>query len=201
MTDRLKTYRDRRDFARSPEPSGGRQEDGWKKHGNPIFVIQEHDASSHHFDLRLEVDGALASWAVPKGPSLDPGDKRLAVRTEDHPMDYADFEGVIPEDEYGGGTVIVWDAGPYRNESDKDGEALSVADALELGHVRVWLEGKKLRGGFSLVHARPGGDEDAWLLIKHDDDGADARREPTNTEPKSVLSERTIDAVRDAEAG
>jgi DNA ligase D-like protein (predicted 3'-phosphoesterase) len=189
--DRLKTYRDRRDFAKTPEPSG---DDGpWKKRGNPIFVIQQHDASSMHYDFRIEVDGALASWAVPKGPSTDPSEKRLAVRTEDHPMDYADFEGTIPEDEYGAGKVIVWDAGPYRNlKHDDDGNEVSVADSLEEGSVEIWLEGRKLRGGYALVHAKLGGKDENWLLIKMDDEGADARRNPVSTEPESVLSGKTI---------
>ncbi len=194
--DRLKQYRDRRDFAKTPEPSG---DDGpWKKRGNPIFVVQQHDASSMHYDFRIEVDGALASWAVPKGPSTDPAEKRLAVRTEDHPMDYADFEGTIPEDEYGGGKVIVWDAGPYRNlKRDDDGNEVPVADSLEQGNVEIWLEGRKLRGGYALVHAKLGGKEKNWLLIKMDDEGADARRNPVSTEPESVLSGKTIDEIDD----
>lgn len=194
MGDRLKTYRDRRDFAKTPEPSG--DDETWKKSGNPIFVIQQHDASSMHYDFRIEVDGALASWAVPKGPSTDPSEKRLAVRTEDHPMDYADFEGTIPEDEYGAGTVIVWDAGPYRNlKRDDDGNEVSVAESLDQGNVEIRLEGKKLSGGYALVHAKLGGDEKNWLLIKMDDDGADARRNPVSTEPESVLSGKTIDEI------
>jgi DNA ligase D-like protein (predicted 3'-phosphoesterase) len=194
MGDRLKTYRDRRDFAKTPEPSG--DDETWKKRGNPIFVIQQHDASSMHYDFRIEVDDALASWAVPKGPSTDPSEKRLAVRTEDHPMDYADFEGTIPEDEYGGGRVIVWDAGPYRNlKRDDDGNEVSVAESLDQGNVEIWLEGKKLQGGYALVHAKLGGNEKNWLLIKMDDDGADARRNPVSTEPGSVLSGKTIDEI------
>lgn len=196
----LRTYRDKRDFRRSPEPSGD-GESRRKKDDNPIFVIQEHRASQHHFDFRLETDGVLASWAVPKGPSTDPSDKRLAVAVEDHPLDYADFEGVIPEGEYGGGTVIVWDAGPYRLlAADDDDEPPSFEEQRKAGHIRVWLEGKKLRGGYSLIHARMGGDDDNWLLKKMDDEGADARRNPTSTEPESVLSGRTLDEVRDEES-
>ncbi len=196
MSDPLAGYRETRDFSRTPEPSGETRKPGT----TPLFVIQEHDASTHHFDLRLEVDGVLASWAVPRGPSMDPGDQRLAVRTEDHPLDYADFEGRIPEDSYGAGTVLVWDLGPYRNLSvDDDGETRPVADALEAGHVVVWLEGHKLRGGWALNHARVGGDEDNWLLVKLDDEAADARRNPTSTEPHSVLSGRTIAEVARAD--
>ena len=208
--DGLDTYRDRRDFRKTPEPKG----DGGSDEG-PIFVVQEHDASSRHWDFRLEVDGALESWAVPKGPSTDPSEKRLAVRTEAHPLEYADFEGVIPEDEYGAGTVIVWDAGPYRNlraakrteggDGDEDGgddgedETVGMSEALEEGKLAVWLEGKKLRGGWALIHAKPGGDPEAWLLVKMDDEEADARRNPTSTEPESVLIGRTVEEVAEEE--
>ena len=117
--------------------------------GRPVFVVQRHDASSLHFDFRLEVDGALASWAVPKGPSLDPRDKRLAVQVEDHPLDYADFEGRIGEG-YGEGTVIVWDTGNYENLTQKDGEPVDVSAAIEAGHVKVVLHGEKLSGAYAL---------------------------------------------------
>lgn len=192
--DRLKTYRDRRDFSRSPEPDGDAPD--FRESGNPVFVIQQHAASSLHFDFRLEIDGALASWAVPKGPSTDPSEKRLAVRTEDHPLDYADFEGAIPEDEYGGGKVIVWDAGPYRAlRRDDDGDDVPMSDALDDGRIEVWLEGRKLRGGYALVHARLGGKDENWLLVKMDDAGADARRNPVSTEPESVVSGKTIEEI------
>lgn len=198
-SDKLETYRSKRDFRKTPEPRGSTS---GSSAGAPRFVIHEHDASSHHFDLRLEIGGALASWAVPKGPSTDPGDKRLAVRTEDHPLEYADFEGVIPEDEYGAGTVVVWDAGTFGNlKTDDDDREIPLEECLDDGHVVVWLEGKKLRGGYSLVHAKPGGDENAWLLVKKDDDAADARRKPVKTEPESVISGRTIDEVAEEESG
>lgn len=198
MSDPLADYRRKRDFEATPEPEG----DGTRDGEPPLFVVQEHRSSSHHFDLRFEADGALKSWAVPKGPSTDPRDKRLAVRTEDHPLDYADFEGAIPEDQYGGGTVIVWDLGPYRNlTTDDEGAVVPVEAAIEDGHLRVWVEGEKLRGGYSLVHARIGGDDDNWLLVKADDDEADARRNPVSTEPRSVLTGRTLDDVsEEAEA-
>jgi DNA ligase D-like protein (predicted 3'-phosphoesterase) len=153
-----------------------------------------------HFDLRLEVKGVLKSWAVPKGPSTDPSDKRLAVQTEDHPLTYADFEGVIPDDEYGGGTVLVWDAGPYKNIThDDDGNEIPMPDALDNGTVEVWIEGQKVRGGYALVHSKMGGDEKNWLLVKMDDEGADARRNPVNTEPCSVLSGKTLSEIAKAE--
>jgi DNA ligase D-like protein (predicted 3'-phosphoesterase) len=190
--EKLETYRDKRDFARSPEPQG--EGNDWKKRDNPVFVIQQHDASSMHFDFRLEIDGVLVSWAVPKGPSTDPEDKRLAIRTEDHPMAYADFEGTIPKDEYGGGRVIVWDAGPFRNLKKNDGgEEIPLADCLENGQVEVWLEGRKIRGGYALINSKMGGVDKNWLLIKMKDEGADARRNPVSTQPKSVLSGRTIE--------
>jgi DNA ligase D-like protein (predicted 3'-phosphoesterase) len=137
---------------------------------------------------------------VPKGPSTDPRDKRLAVAVEDHPLDYADFEGVIPEGEYGAGTVVVWDAGPYRNlRRDDDGEEISMADARDGGLLEVWLEGRKLSGGYALVHSRVGGRDEHWLLVKMKDEGADARRRPTRTEPESVLSGRTLAQVAEEE--
>jgi len=194
----LDTYRSRRDFRRCPEPSGRDREGGPKlrKRGNPIFVIQQHDASSMHWDFRLEVDGVLESWAVPKGASTSPKDKRLAVATEAHPLDYADFEGVIPEGEYGAGTVIVWDAGSYRNLTvDDEGEEVPVAEALQQGLAEIWLEGKKLRCGYALVHSKLRGDPKSWLLVKMKDEGADARRRPVRTEPESVLSGRTLKEV------
>ncbi len=109
-----------------------------------MFVVQKHAARTLHYDFRLEVEGVLKSWAVPKGPSLNPQDKRLAVPTEDHPLEYADFEGTIPAGEYGAGTVMVWDFGTYRNITEKKGESIPMAEAVAHGHVKVWLEGKKL---------------------------------------------------------
>jgi DNA ligase D-like protein (predicted 3'-phosphoesterase) len=198
---RLSLYRGRRDFRRTSEPSGRPRPGGPKlrKTGNPLFVIQQHDASSLHWDFRIEVDGVLRSWAVPKGPSTDPAERRLAVAVEDHPLSYADFEGVIPEGEYGAGTVIVWDAGPYKNLSDDDDGKVPIAKALRRGHAVIWLEGKKLRGGYALVRAKVGGDRRNWLLVKLADEGADARRNPVRTEPRSVLSGRTLAEVRAAE--
>jgi DNA ligase D-like protein (predicted 3'-phosphoesterase) len=156
----------------------------------PRFVIQKHAARSLHYDFRLEAAGAFASWAVPKGPSTDPRDKRLAMRVEDHLLSWGDFEGVIPEGQYGAGAVIVWDAGSYRNLSDEPME-----EAIDSGHASFWLEGKKLRGGWSLRRIG-GGRMERWLLVKRRDDEADARRNPVSTQPESVLSGRTIEDVR-----
>jgi DNA ligase D-like protein (predicted 3'-phosphoesterase) len=154
------------------------------------FVIQKHAATTLHYDFRLEVDGVLRSWAVPKGPSTDPRQKRLAVEVEDHSLAYGDFEGVIGEYSYGAGAVIVWDAGTYRGLD----EERSMAEALDAGHASFWLEGEKLRGGWTL-HRTGGGRKPQWLLIKRRDAGADARRNPQSTQPESVLSGRTIEQV------
>ena len=145
------------------------------------------------------MNGVLKSWAVPKGPSTNPREKRLAVPTEDHPLDYADFEGVIPKGEYGGGTVLVWDFGTYRNLREQDGTEIPLEECLEEGRVTVHLEGKKLQGGFALI--RTGRQEEKrWLLIKMDDESADARRNPTSTQPDSVLSGRSLEQIEEDEA-
>jgi DNA ligase D-like protein (predicted 3'-phosphoesterase) len=154
-----------------------------------MFVVQKHDASSLHYDFRLEVGGVLKSWAVPKGPSTDPREKRLAMPVEDHPLDYADFEGVIPEGQYGAGAVIVWDTGSYRPLGDEPLE-----EALERGHATVWLEGEKLHGGFALTRIGRNRRE-RWLLVKMDDEGADRRRNPLSSRPESALSGRTIEEL------
>lgn len=182
--DKLAEYRSKRDTPASGEPAGRR---GKKKGDGDLFVVQRHDASTLHFDFRLEVDGVLVSWSVPKGPSLDPRDKRLAVRTEDHPLDYADFEGRIDEG-YGEGTVVVWDTGTYRNLTgvSKD-EPVGMAKAVEGGHLTVWLDGRKLSGAFSMTRTGTGRQE-KWILVKKDDEGADRRAKPARTKPESVLS-------------
>jgi DNA ligase D-like protein (predicted 3'-phosphoesterase) len=151
----------------------------------PMFVIQKHAASSLHYDFRLEAGGALKSWAVPKGPSTDPREKRLAMEVEDHPLDYGDFEGRIPEGGYGAGAVIVWDTGTYRPLGD------DVEQALADGHLGFWLEGEKLRGGWTLQRV----DGRRWLLIKRRDEEADARRNPVSTQPESVLTGRKIEEL------
>ncbi|MFP3904934.1 MAG: DNA polymerase ligase N-terminal domain-containing protein, partial [Armatimonadota bacterium] len=194
--EQLEEYQQKRDFRSTVEPAGEIN----RSEGEPIFVIQKHDASTLHYDFRLEVDGVLKSWAVPKGPSTDPRHKRLAVPTEDHPLEYADFEGAIPEDQYGAGAVIIWDRGTYRNNKKvDDGDVPSVGKQIEDGHVTVWLEGEKLQGGYALIRTG-GGDDDRWLLIKMKDDKADARRNPTSTEPESVVSGKTVEEVAE-EAG
>ncbi len=195
--EKLKKYNEKRDFSKTPEPDTNAVTFAWAK-SRPIFVIQKHEATTLHYDFRIEVDGVLKSWAVPKGPSTDPSVKRLAVPTEDHPLAYADFEGVIPEGEYGGGTVMVWDRGSYRNlKKEEDGEkAKSVAQQIDDGHVTIWLEGQKLQGGYALIRTGKGEDP-FWLLIKMDDEKADARRNPTSTENKSAKTGRTMNEIKE----
>lgn len=189
--NKLKDYYDKREIDESPEPKAEMD----ISEDEPIFVIQKHDSSNLHYDFRLEVDGVLKSWAIPKGPSTDPDDKRLALPTEDHPLDYANFEGVIPEDHYGAGEVIVWDMGPYQNTSKKEGTSLSMEEAIKKGHITVNLKGKKLEGEYALI--RTGSEEDSrWLFMKMKDDKADARRNPVSTEPKSVISGKTIEDLK-----
>lgn len=195
MADSLDDYRSKRDFRKTSEPSGEQKPSG----GQPIFVIQKHDASALHYDFRLEAGGVLKSWAVPKGPSTDPREKRLAIRTEDHPLDYADFEGVIPEGEYGAGTVLIWDEGTYRNLKEREGHPVPVEDCVEGGHLTVWLGGQKISGGYALTRFKREGGKEQWLLVKMDDGEADARRNPVSTEPDSVRSGRDLDQIREEE--
>jgi DNA ligase D-like protein (predicted 3'-phosphoesterase) len=185
----LTEYRRKRNFRRTPEPAGR----GCRR-GRPRFVVQQHDATRLHYDFRLEAGGVLKSWAIPKGPSLNPKDKRLAIQTEDHPLDYADFEGVIPAGEYGAGAVIVWDRGTYRNLTELDGQEVPIEQAIEAGHVKFWLEGEKLRGGFALTRVG-GGKRPWWLLVKMVDEAADSHRDPVSEEPRSVISGKTIEEL------
>ena len=199
----LAEYERKRDFSKTSEPSGGRTRKATRgpKRRHPRFTIQKHAATSLHYDLRLEIDGALASWAVPKGPSTNPADKRLAMRTEDHPMEYLEFEGVIPKGEYGAGPVIVWDRGVFENISEtRSGEKLTMQEALEKGDIKVFLLGEKIRGPYALVRTSAPGDREQWLLIKKRGEGADRRRRPTSSQPESVLTGRTIEQVRKEEA-
>ena len=198
----LAEYEKKRDFSKTSEPSGRkRAAKGKAKRRHPRFTVQKHAATSLHYDFRLEVDGVLASWAVPKGPSTNPADKRLAMRTEDHPMDYLEFEGVIPKGEYGAGPVIVWDRGVFENISeDRQGREMDLSEAIEKGDVKVFLLGEKIKGAYALVRTRT--DErgrEQWLLIKKRGEGADRRRRPTSSQPESVLSGRTIEQVRKEE--
>jgi bifunctional non-homologous end joining protein LigD len=184
----LKEYKRKRNFRRTPEPAGG----GTRHARGQQFVVQKHDASRLHFDFRLEHDGTLKSWAVPKGPNLDPAVKSLAVQVEDHPLEYAGFEGVIPEGEYGGGTVMVWDHGVWEPESDPD-------KGFKEGKLKFQLHGEKLRGSWALVRmgGRAGDGGKNWLLIKHRDKYArpNAKTDPLARKQRSVISGRTMEQI------
>jgi len=182
-------YNKKRDFSKTQEPKEDRKENS---HKDQIFVIQKHQATNLHYDFRLEIDGVLKSWAVPKGPSTDPDEKRMAIPTEDHPMAYAKFEGNIPEDQYGGGTVMIWDKGIYKDASE---DSKSIATAYKNGVMEIYLEGQKIKGAYSLVRMNSGSQKGNWLLIKKDDDQADARRNPVSTQNKSVVSDRTMEQI------
>src|SRR5919106_1820178 len=184
--EKLSEYSAKRSFNITPEPAAAVPQ---TRSGPLLFVIQQHSATRLHYDLRLECDGVLKSWAVPKGPSLDPGDKRLAVPTEDHPFDYASFEGIIPPGQYGAGEVIVWDCGVYSPDEegtcfeDREEAERQVREGLEKGKVSVLLRGAKLKGSFALVRTK---DQKTWLLIKHKD--RFAARTDVAAQNRSVLS-------------
>ena len=182
----LTEYKKKRKFDKTPEPGPTKKR---TKTGR-IFVIQKHRATQLHYDFRLEADGVLKSWAVPKGPSLDPTVKRLAMQVEDHPVDYAKFEGVIPEGEYGGGTVMVWDYGTYSPETD------DVSTALRKGELKFELNGQKLKGSWVLVRTR----DRQWLLIKHRDYYT-TEEEVTELAPASILTRRTLAEIAEDEGG
>lgn len=248
VAEALTEYRRKRDFSRTAEPSGpvidqesasgaradttaytligdealSRAEDP-KQAERPVFVIQKHAASSLHYDLRLEMGGVLKSWAVPKGPSLDPADRRLAVLVEDHPLEYATFEGTIPKGEYGGGTVMVWDMGWWEPDLSrmKEGkktrraetptDETTVATGLEpeafdpvasvaAGDLKFIIHGEKLRGSWALVQMKGRGDKN-WLLIKHRDDAARPGTSITVEAPDSVATGRTLEEIAADEGG
>src|SRR6202012_3324495 len=184
----LTKYVAKRDFTKTAEPKAGKSKDKDKL----LFVIQKHDASHLHYDFRLEMDGVLKSWAVPKGPSTDPQTKRLAMMVEDHPFDYRDFEGIIPQGEYGGGTVIVWDEGTYEPIEEikgKKAQEKHLLKQLKSGSLKIKLHGKKLKGEFALVKTHGMG-ENGWLLIKHNDDYASTT--DITKKDESVQSGKTI---------
>jgi bifunctional non-homologous end joining protein LigD len=179
---RLAEYNRKRRFDVTPEPPG---KAGRKRARALEFVVQKHRASHLHYDFRIEHEGVMLSWAVAKGPSLDPTVRRLAMMTEPHPMDYNDFEGVIPEGEYGGGTVMIWDRGTWEPQSP------DVEKALAKGDLKIKLSGKKLKGSWVLVRMR----DRQWLLIKHRDEHASATVDLTLTRPNSVVSRRTMAGI------
>src|SRR5947199_1312561 len=164
----LEKYKAKRHFGVTPEPKAKVE----RSKTGPIFVIQEHHASRLHWDFRLEAQGVLKSWAVPKEPVMDPAIKRLAVQVEDHPLEYAKFHGDIPEGQYGAGHVEIWDKGTYENLMEKKAQPLKMPEAIDAGHVEVELHGRKLRGGFALIRTHMGKGKENWLLIKKKDEFA-----------------------------
>ena len=191
----LKEYRAKRRFDVTAEPAG-KEKPPAKRRKALLFVVQKHRATALHYDFRLEWNGVLLSWAVPKGPSLDPSVKRLAMQVEDHPIEYAKFEGIIPEGEYGGGTVMVWDEGTWTPESP------DVDAALKKGDLKFTLRGKKLEGSWVLVRTRGRYQEGkpTWLLIKHRDELA-STEDIAETQPRSVVSNRLLIEIARDEGG
>jgi bifunctional non-homologous end joining protein LigD len=186
----LNEYKKKRTFQHTPEPKGGKASGG-----QLLFVIQKHAASRLHYDFRLELRGVLKSWAVPKGPSLNPADKRLAMLVEDHPFDYKDFEGNIPKGNYGAGTVIIWDQGTYEPLEQADSKAEQekiLLKGFHAGQIKFRMHGKKLKGEFVLVRTAYRG-ENTWLLIKHRDEYASD--EDITLKDKSVVSGKTLEQV------
>jgi bifunctional non-homologous end joining protein LigD len=185
----LEKYRKKRDFTVSPEPKGS-QSTRRKSARKLLYVVQKHRATQLHYDFRLEWDGVLWSWAIPKGPSLDPSVKRLAMQVEDHPVEYGSFEGVIPAGEYGGGTVMLWDRGTWSPED------VDVAEAMRKGNLKFKLSGKKLHGSWALVRTRGygGTQKNAWLLIKHRD-AFTSKKDITLEKPRSVATRRLLAAI------
>ena len=195
----LALYKKKRSFSKTPEPSGGKKRASAK---GLKFVVQKHDATNLHYDFRLEMDGVLKSWAVPKGPSMNPDDKRLAMMVEDHPFDYRNFEGTIPEGNYGAGTVMVWDEGvygamEYEDEGVKEQEKILLQE-LKKGDLKFVLHGEKLNGAFALVKMKGRG-ENAWLLIKKKDE--EASKADITKKDKSVKTRRTLNQIAEAEGG
>jgi bifunctional non-homologous end joining protein LigD len=185
-------YKEKRNFSTTSEPKGGKSSGS-----NLVFVVQKHAATRLHYDFRLEMEGVLKSWAVPKGPSANPSEKRLAMMVEDHPFDYRTFEGIIPKGEYGGGTVIVWDQGTYEPIEKIDGKKAQekyLLKQLKEGSLKVVLHGKKLKGEWALVRTKLS--ENSWLLIKHKDKYATA--EDITEKSKSVSSGKTIEQIEKA---
>jgi bifunctional non-homologous end joining protein LigD len=196
--DRLDTYRAKRDFTQTSEPAGGANKSSPKRKGHS-YLIQKHEARNLHFDFRLEMDGVLKSWAIPRGPSMDPGDKRLAVRTEDHPLEYGGFEGSIPKGQYGGGTVMLWDEGTWEPIEDPE-------EGFKEGKLKFLVHGKRLQGGFALVRLRSDtgrkqGKEN-WLLIKEKDEFARPGEggDLIESQLTSVRTEREMEEISQGEA-
>jgi bifunctional non-homologous end joining protein LigD len=186
----LKEYKAKRNFKKTPEPAGDRDD----RRGEHRFVVQKHDASHLHYDFRLEMEGVLKSWAVPKGPSMDPSVKRLAMMVEDHPVEYGKFEGIIPEGNYGAGTVMLWDEGTYHavGTDGREANEKALLDMLHKGNIKIAMEGKKLKGEFALVHTKTG-KGNQWLLIKHRDKFSTAN--DITKKDKSVVTNRSLEEI------
>ena len=191
--EQLTEYRRKRDFKKTAEPAGGAKRAVKSKQLQ--FVIQKHDATRLHYDLRLELDGVMKSWAVPKGPSADPSIKRLAMQVEDHPIEYNTFEGTIPKGEYGGGTVMLWDNGSY--EPEKGGAEDGVREGYKKGDLKVVFHGKRMKGSWVLVRTRGYGDggKPSWLLIKHRDEHVEPGDALVEKHMTSVVTKRTMDQI------
>src|SRR5688572_29332551 len=191
-SEKLAEYRRKRDFSKTAEPAG-KTEPARSSHLH--FVIQKHAASHLHFDLRLELDGVMKSWAVPKGPSTDPTVKRLAMQVEDHPIEYNTFEGTIPKGEYGGGTVMIWDRGTYEPESGEGG-ADAIREGYRRGDLKIRMHGERMQGGWVLVRTRRDDRGKAqWLLIKHRDELAMAGADIVAAVTTSVVTGRTMEEI------
>jgi bifunctional non-homologous end joining protein LigD len=186
----LAEYKRKRDFSRTAEPEGKASA---SRAGGLRFVVQKHAASHLHYDFRLELDGVMKSWAVPKGPSYDPTVRRLAMEVEDHPIDYNTFEGTIPQGQYGGGTVMLWDRGTYEAESGGDTDALR--EGYQRGDLKIVLHGERLIGGWVLVRMNRPGSRAQWLLIKHRDGYATSKIDVTEQVQTSVTTGRTMDEI------
>ncbi|MDB5668332.1 MAG: ligD, partial [Alphaproteobacteria bacterium] len=188
--DPLETYNKKRDFTKTAEPRGGFDRLSWGE-GNG-FMVQKHDATRLHYDLRLELDGTMKSWAVTRGPSLDPADKRLSVRTEDHPLSYAIFEGTIPKGQYGGGTVMLWDRGTWTPDPRKDPRK-----TLEQGHLHFTLQGERMKGEWIMIRLKPRGNErtENWILRKVEDEFAGSSAGLTEKYLTSIKTGRTMNEI------
>lgn len=162
---------------------------------NPIFVFQKHSSSTLHYDFRLQIGNILKSWVVPKGPSLNPKDKRLAILTEDHRLNFADYEGDIPAGKYGAGKIIVWDRGSYQNITTQNGKKISIQEAFENGEITFLLQGKKVKGCFSLILIKKQNEPKNWLLIKKDDQYSNSKFDPVIELPNSVISDKNLEEI------
>jgi bifunctional non-homologous end joining protein LigD len=194
LRDSLQKYRAKRDFRITAEPAGKLKQGGRGRR----YLIQKHAASRLHYDLRLELDGVMKSWAVPKGPSLDPAVKRLAIHVEDHPIEYNQFEGTIPAGEYGGGTVMIWDFGTYTSAGEEDDAEAALRAGYRRGELKLVLRGKRLKGAWVLVRTKGRGDrprQQQWLLIKQRDEAADPDIDPTEAYQTSARTGRSMDEI------